>query len=78
MLLFSRLLALVERAEDMRECFEYELTSTPTSLFENELMRKPNKSALGRALKQNVSSVKPPDPSFYVLDGGEMAVKEYI
>ena len=55
MLLFSRLLVLVERAEDMRECFEYELTSTPTSLFENELMRKPNKSVLGRALKQNVS-----------------------
>ena len=73
MLLFSRL--LVERAEDMRECFEYELTSTPTSLFENGLMRKPNKSALGRALKQNVSSVEPPDPSFYVLDEGALLHK---
>ena len=75
MLLFSRLLVLVERAEDMRECFEYELTSTPKSLFENELIRKPNKSALGRALKQNVSSVEPPDPSFYVSDAGALIHK---
>ena len=75
MFLFSRLFMLVERAEDMREYFEYELISIPISLFKNGLMRKPNKSTLGRTFKQNVSSVEPPDPSFYVLHGGALLHK---
>lgn len=74
-LLFSRLVVLVERDDDMKECFKYELTPVPTSLFEHGIMRKPNKSALGRAIKQDVSAVTPPVPSFYVLDGGTLLHK---
>ena len=75
MLLFSRLLVLVERDNDMKECFKYELTPIPTSLFEHGMMRKPNKSALGRAIKKNVSAVTPPVSSFHVLDGGTLLHK---
>ena len=69
MVLFTRLLVLAERSEDRRVCFDYELTPTPKSLFENSIMRKPNKSALGRALRQEVPIVDVPSQSFYVLDG---------
>ena len=69
MLLFSRLLVLVERDDDMKECFKYELTPIRTSLFELGMMRKPNKSAFGRAIKQDVSPVTRPASSFHVLDG---------
>ena len=64
MVLFTRLLVLAERSEDRRVCFDHELTPTPTSLFENGLMRKPNKSALGRALRQEVPIVDVPSKSF--------------
>ena len=75
MLLFSRLLVLVERDDDMKECFKYELRLIPTSLFEHGMMRKPNKLALGRAIKQDVSLVIRPDSSFHVLDGGLLLQK---
>ena len=75
MLLFTRLLVLVERDDDMKACFKYELTPIPASLFEHGMMRKPNKSALGRAIKQYVSAVTPPVSSFRVLDGGALLHK---
>ena len=59
----------------MKECFKYELTPISTSLFEHGMMRKPNKSALGRAIKQDVSAVTPPVSSFHVLDGGVLLHK---
>ena len=54
LLLFSRLLTLVEREEDVKSYFRYELTSIPTSLFENGMMRKATKSNLAKSIKQGV------------------------
>ena len=52
MLLFSRLLALIEREEEIREYFRFELTAFPISLFQNGMMRKANKSKLAKAFKE--------------------------
>ena len=45
--LFQRLIMLIDRSEDLTDCFDYELTPEPTSLFKDGLMRKPNKAQLG-------------------------------
>ena len=39
-LLFSRLIAIVQREEDMDSYFDYELTAIPTFLFKDYVMRK--------------------------------------
>ena len=46
-ILFSRLIAIVEREEDMEPYFDYELSSFPTSLFKDGFMRKGVKSQYG-------------------------------
>ena len=38
MLLFSRLVALIEREEEIREYFRFELKAFPISLFQNGMM----------------------------------------
>ncbi len=40
-ILFHRLIIAGERFDSLRECFTYELTPFPMSLFKAELMRKP-------------------------------------
>ena len=45
-LLFSRLILIMERTDDMLPYFKYELTSEPTSLFKDNMMRKSNKSTI--------------------------------
>ena len=75
MILFSRLLVLVERDDDMKKCFNYELTPNPTSLFDHGMMRKANKSALGKAIKQNSLPDKLPVSSMYIIDGGALLHK---
>ena len=47
MLLFSRLLIQVERSENIQFLFAYELASTPTSLYKNNMMRKGKKVFFG-------------------------------
>ena len=49
-LLFSRLIANVQREEDMTLCFNYELTTIPTSLFKDYVVRKTAKAQLAKAL----------------------------
>ena len=76
LLLFSRLLLLVEREEDVKSYFRYELTSIPTSLFENGMMRKPTKSNLAKSIKQGVPTNSPTSNQLYhVLDGGSLLHK---
>ena len=76
MLLFSRLLVLIERGENIRKYFRFERTAFPTSLFKNGMMQKANKSKLVKALKKNVSSNSyQADQSFHVLDGGALLHK---
>ena len=59
-LLFSRLIAIVQREEDMVPFFDYELTTIPTALFKDNAMRKTEKAQLARAIKLAVQ------PSEYV------------
>ena len=52
--LFTRLVLLLERYEDVISYFKYELTAFPTSLFKNSQMRKTNKAALDNHLISDV------------------------
>ncbi len=71
-ILFYRLIAILQREEDMTPFFYYELTTTPTSLFKDNIMRKTNKAQLATALKQGVKPCEHDDRAFYVLDGGAL------
>ena len=53
-LLFSRLIAILQREDNMASYFDYELTTVPTSLFEDNRMRKPVKAQLAKALTISV------------------------
>lgn len=75
MLLFSRLIALVQREEDMAPYFEYELTTIPTSLFKDNGLRKTDKAQLGRFLKRDVEPSELSLQAKYVLDGGALIHK---
>ena len=70
--LFTRLLVLVERADDMAPYFQYELTQIPSSLFQDGRMRKAAKASLGTLLIKEVTmeTVRPTER--YVLDGGAL------
>ena len=52
--LFSRLIAIIQREDDMAPYFDYELTTVPTSLFKDNAMRKPVKVQLAKALLNGV------------------------
>ena len=76
LLLFSRLLVLIEREENIRSYFQYELTTVPTLLFQDSMMRKSSKAKLGQALKKDTTtSTYNMDQSFHVLDGGPLLHK---
>ena len=51
-LLFSRLIAIVQREEDMAPFFDYELTTIPTSLFKDSGLRKTDKAQLAEGPKK--------------------------
>ncbi len=53
-ILFSRLIAIVQREEDMAPFFEHELTMIPTSLFKDYCLRKTDKAQLAKSLKNGV------------------------
>ena len=46
MILFTRLITLVQREESMTDAFMYEFTPEPISLFKDGIMRKPAKAIL--------------------------------
>ena len=76
LLLFSRLLVVIEREENIRSYFQYELTTVPTLLFQDSMMRKSSKAKLGQALKKDTTaSTYNMDQSFYVLYGGALLHK---
>ena len=72
LILFSRLLVLLERCEDTTPYSQYELTPFPTSLFKHSVMCKPNKSVLGSSLTSGVTTVITEIDTSYVLDGGAL------
>ena len=52
MILFSRLVVLLQRHDSIRSFFAYELSVVPMSLFKENIMRKPSKSVLAKGLHQ--------------------------
>jgi len=53
--LFNKLILLAERQPNMSLYSVYELAPIPTSLFKDNMMRKPDKAALGKALLMDAS-----------------------
>ena len=70
--LFSRLLFMIEREQRMTEHFSYELTPVPTSLFEDGMMRKYATSVLMKAVTKTVPRDASYVPPAYILDGGAL------
>ena len=70
--LFSRLIAIVQREEDMSPYFDYELTAFPTSLFKDNFMRKAAKAQLAKSLTDSVNSSVHRRQAKHVLDGGAL------
>ena len=72
-ILFSRLLILAEKSNDVKYYFNYELTPVPTSLFKDQKMRKINKADLSNHLIANITYEEDiPKNALYVLDGGAL------
>jgi len=70
-LLFSRLLIVLERKQEIEPYFEFELTPVPASLFKNESMRKTVKSALAKELTKSLDNKQEVEvPQLFVVDGG--------
>ncbi|XP_065662104.1 uncharacterized protein LOC136084858 [Hydra vulgaris] len=76
--LFQRLIMLIERAEDLTDCFEYELTPEPTSLFKDGLMRKPKKAELGRELIKDSTILTENNDTTYILDGRALLHRVFL
>ena len=71
--LFQRLIMLIDRAEDLTNCFDYELTPKPRSLFKDRLMKKSNKAQLGRELVKNSEILREnSENTTYVPDVGPL------
>lgn len=70
--LFTRLIAVVQRSTDMEPYFKYELTAVPSALFKDAAsMRKTNKSLLAKELVKNVDAEsKANNHTPHVVDGG--------
>ena len=72
-ILFTRLMAIVQREESICPFFEYELTTIPTALFKDNIMRRTDKSQLGRALKDGIQPCESlEEQGMFVLDGGSL------
>jgi len=80
-LLFTRLIVIAERCTDIKSYFGYELTPVPTSLFVDNLMRKPNKASLIQTLlgkdHQLVDETEIINTKYHVVDGGALLRKVF-
>jgi len=66
--LFHRLIIVGERESNLRQCFEFEMTPYPMSLFKNGVMRKPEKPSLYSEFTTGLQASKPAVSQF-VVDG---------
>ena len=55
-ILFMRLIAMIQREDNICNYFDYELTTTPLSLFKDGMMWKAQKVQLRHALVENIST----------------------
>ena len=71
--MFLRLVAAVQREENLESYFEYELATEPTSLFKNGMLRKAVKSELKNIIIKDTYPIQniPKDTNF-VIDGGAL------
>ena len=74
MILFQRLILIVQRELDMLPYFSFELTRIPTSLFKTGMMRKADKWKLRDLPTKHISFSEPPDDA-NILDGGALLHK---
>ena len=72
-ILFSRLIAFVQREEDTSPYFDHELTAFPASLFKDNFMHKSVKAQLAKSLADSVDSSEQNRQAMHVLDGGPIA-----
>ena len=73
--LFTRLAAIAKREENDEKYFDYELTTEPMSLFENNLMRSTDKPSLRKVLLKDDDAISMNDISkncIFVIDGGAL------
>ena len=75
MILFSRLIAIVQREEDVTQYFKYELTAFPTFLFKEAGMRKTQKSQLAKAITTGVEPADCSVSAIYLINGGALLHK---
>lgn len=71
--LLNRIMCTATSQEQLEQCFEYELSTEATSMFENFGMRKTKKSALFEVfdkLLKDVPLVEPIGRKLYFIDGG--------
>jgi len=68
-ILFSRLITIVQRKEDMSPHFDYELTAFPTSLFKDNFMCKSVKAQLAKSLTDSMDSSEHRRQVMHALDG---------
>ena len=74
-ILFSRLIAIIQREEEISPYFDYELTVIPTSLFKDNTMRKTPMSQLAKAVANNVRPCEHNVQATHVIDGGALIHK---
>ena len=73
--LFNRMVTIAEREENLERFFQYELTVEPMSLFQDGMMRKPDKPSLRKAiiLEEDAMSKKDIEANcHFVIDGGAL------
>lgn len=73
--LFHRLIIAGERLGTLQNCFHYDLTPYPLSLFKSGIMRKPDKPSLYKDFAKGMTDAAKPSQLLYVVDGGYLLHK---
>ena len=72
-LIFMRISCTIKDPSEMKQYMDYELSTSPPSLFDSGGMRKTDKSMLGAILKSStVHFSEPPENAKFVIDGGHL------
>ena len=70
---FNKLILLAETQPEVAKYFKVELTPVPAALFADDMLRKPDKAALGKLLTKDASAADIDiNQTQFVLDGGAL------
>ena len=75
MILYMRLISIMQRENNIERFFDFELTPEPATLFKDGLMRKTNKSVLRNILMKDVERESTTNAENCVIDGGALLHK---